>query len=233
MEPLPHGYTNATVTDRRVVVKTYQGPESQQRQSREELALLRLAGRLPVPTLLTSTAGVSTTAYVSGVPGQQAIEDGHASEVLNACGRLLAELQAIDPGLLFGAGVEAGAVLVHNDFGPNNLLMRSDLRGARLLCDWEWVTVGDRDTDLAWAEFIVRLHHPAAVPALAALFEGYGDRPAWEARQAAMSRRAGVHREFVRRWHGDPAAELWTERLAAIASWREVPPPDPNRSGDE
>lgn len=69
VEPMAHGYTNATVTDHQVVVKTYPGPDSQQRQVREELALRKLAGRLPVPTLLDSTTGTLTTRFLSGVPG--------------------------------------------------------------------------------------------------------------------------------------------------------------------
>ncbi len=220
MEPMAHGYTNATVTDHQVVVKTYLGPDSQQRQAREELALRKLTGKLPVPTLLDSAAGTLTTRFLSGVPGQDAIETGHAAEVLRACGRLLAQLQQVDPRNLFE--VSAGATLVHNDFGPNNMLMDSDLQSVQLLCDWEWVTVGHRLTDLAWAEFIVRLHHRESVQALVALFDGYGDKPAWQARQAAMTARAAVHREFVRRWHGHQAEALWRDRITAIASWREI-----------
>ncbi len=220
MQPMPHGYTNATVTDGRVVVKTYQGPDRDERQVREELALLRLAGQLPVPTLLHSSAGISTTEFVPGTPGQEAIAEGHAAEVLYACGRLLAQLQQVTPPVLFD--VSTGPVLVHNDFGPNNVVMAPDLQGVRLLCDWEWVGVGDPTTDLAWAEFIVRLHHPGSVAALDALFDGYGHRPPWEARRSAMADRADAHRQFVRRWHGEQGESLWKDRLAAIATWRDV-----------
>lgn len=217
---MPHGYTNATRTDKQVVVKTYLGPDGADRQAREELALRRLAGRLPVPTLVDSTPGTSTTTYVSGIPGQEAIEAGHAYEVLLACGRLLAQLQRVDARTLFET--EPGATLVHNDFGPNNVLMADDLSEVRLLCDWEWATVGDPNTDLAWAEWIVRTHHPESLAALPALFDGYGQRPPWEVRQAAMLQRAQIHREFVRRWHGTDGERLWDDRLAAITSWREL-----------
>lgn len=220
MQPMPHGYTNATRTDGQVVVKRYLGPDSVDRQAREELALKRLAGLLPVPTLLDSTPGTSTTAYESGVPGQAAIADGHAASVLHACGRLLAQLQEIDPRALCEVG--PGVTLVHNDFGPNNVLMANDLSKVRLLCDWEWVTVGDANTDLAWAEWIVRTHHEESLGALPALFDGYGHRPRWEVRQTAMLERARVHREFLRRWHGTDGERLWDDRLAAISSWREL-----------
>lgn len=70
--------------------------------------------------------------------------------------------------------------------------------------------------------FIVRLHHRESVQALAALFDGYGDKPAWQARPAAMTARAAVHCEFVRRWHRHQAEALWRDRITAIASWREI-----------
>lgn len=73
---------------------------------------------------------------------------------------------------MFGS-VDDGPVLVHNDFGPNNVVMGLDLTEVRLLCDWEWAALGHRYTDLAraglawpglaWAEFIVRYHHPEFV----------------------------------------------------------------------
>ncbi len=218
MRAMPHGYTNTTVTDGRVVVKTYLGPDRELRQAREELALRRLAETLPVPTLIDTVPGTSTTGFVEGVPGQQAIAAGADGDVLHACGRLLAELQSVDPRVMFDDA--GGDVLVHNDFGPQNIVMDDDHTGVRLLCDWEWVTVGDRDTDLAWAEFIVRFHHQVSVHALAALFEGYGAKPPWERRRAAMIARATAHREFVRRWHGAAGAATWDDRIAAIASWQ-------------
>lgn len=220
VEPLRHGYTNSSFTDGQVVVKTYLGPDSSERQAREELALRRLEGRLPVPAVIASRPGQLTTTFAAGVPAQEAIEGGSASEVLYACGRLLVELQSVDPRQVFE---DCGqSVLVHNDFGPNNIVMHPNLAYARLLCDWEWVTAGARITDLAWAEFIVRLHHPESVHALAALFEGYGEKPVWELRQAAMSERATVHSDFVQRWHGRRQATVWSDRIAAIASWRET-----------
>ena len=36
--------------------------------------------------------------------------------------------------------------------------------------------------DVAWAEWIVRTHHPHLVPALSALFDGYGEEPSWRLR---------------------------------------------------
>ena len=222
MEAMPHGYTNSSTTDGHVVVKTYLGPDRAARQVREERALRTLAGVLPVPTLLTSVPGVGTTAYMQGIPGQAAIAAGNAAQVLYACGRLLADVQSVAPSRVLDHVSGDGSVLVHNDFGPNNVVLDLALTEVRLLCDWEWVTAGSRLTDLAWAEFIVRFHHPESVAALAALFDGFGNRPTWAERQAAMATRAVAHRDFVRRWHGNEAAETWDGRLRTIGSWREV-----------
>lgn len=166
MELMRHGYTNHTVSDGRVVVKTYVGPDRATRQEREERALRSLAGVLPVSELLDSVPGTTTTAFVAGMPAQDAFAAGGAAEVFTACGRLLRRVQSVDPRHVFDDVDDAAAVLVHNDFGPNNIVMTADLTEARLLCDWEWSTTGNRTTGLAWAEFIIRLHHPESVPAL-------------------------------------------------------------------
>lgn len=222
MDPMPHGYTNNSVTDGRSVVKSYLGADRAARQAREERALRALFGVLPVPELPSSVSGELTTAFVAGVPAQDAIVAGDARRVLHACGRLLVDLQSVDARLVLGNAGGAGSVLVHNDFGPNNVVMGVDLTEVRLLCDWEWVTVGDRYTDLGWAEFIVRYHHPESVSELSALFEGYGSKPDWAQRQVAMARRASAHRDFVASWQGQEAAHTWDRRLAAIASWHEA-----------
>jgi len=60
------------------------------------------------------------------------------------------------------------------------------------------------------------------VAALAALFDAFGNRPAWAERQAAMANRAVAHRDFVRLWHGNEAAETWDSRLRTITSWHQV-----------
>ena len=54
MRRLPHGYTNRTVGDGSVVVKEYAGPDSRDRQRREQIVLDRLAGTIPLPPLVTA-----------------------------------------------------------------------------------------------------------------------------------------------------------------------------------
>lgn len=144
-----------------------------------------------------------------------------AATLLHALGRLLSELQAVRPD--FMPSYDGTGVLVHHDFGPNNAVLSPDGVDVRLLADWEWCTVGDHLTDLGWCEFIVRLHHSDRAEALTALWDGYGDRPAWPLRQGAMAERASLHGRWVRDWKGEAGATVWRERVATIASWRELP----------
>ena len=72
-----------------------------------------------------------------------------------------------------------GTVLVHGDFGPQNLLLDPSTVEPTALLDWEFAHIGDPVEDVAWAEWIVRTHHPDLVPALPALFDGYGAEPPW------------------------------------------------------
>jgi len=186
--------------------------------------LAALAGRVPVPPLLDAgdSGGETRTGWVAGRHGQDLIAAGRAAEVLDACGGVLRQIQAVDPRVVLGPEPGSG-VLVHGDFGPQNLLLADDLTVAAVL-DWEWVHVGDPLEDLAWAEWIVRMHHPAEGGALTALFDSYGDRPPWSWRQAAMVERCRELAEFSRRWEPDgPGVRQWEERLAVTAGWGERP----------
>ena len=174
---MPHGYTNATSTDGRRVVKRYLGPDAAERQSAETLALTRLAGRLPVPVLLDQTDGRIEVGWIAGVPGQERLETD-PEQVLYVVGETARRLLSLDvdavPGLPRRPG---GEVLVHGDFGPQNLLLDRDTGQLTAIVDWEFTHIGDRLTDIAWAEWILRTHHPHLVGALPSLFAGYQDRP--------------------------------------------------------
>ena len=61
--------------------------------------------------------GTLRTAYVHGHHGQDLIDAGLADGVLSCCGQMLRRLQAIPSRV-------AGVVMVHGDFGPNNMLLR-------------------------------------------------------------------------------------------------------------
>jgi len=142
--------------------------------------------------------------FVGGAHGQDLMDAGWAAEVLP------------------GSRVEAGEVLVHGDFGPNNLLF--DLKTSEVVAvlDWEWAHVGQRIEDLAWCEWIVRMHHPKQVGALDSFFTGYGARPAWAERQGAMLARCQQLIEVCGRWapQGD-GVRPWQNRATVAAGWAE------------
>lgn len=172
MQVMPRGYSHDVRGDGATVVKRYQGPLADQRAATEHATLLRLAGgAVPVPRVLDSAPGVLVTAHLPGVHGQELIENGLAEPVLRSCG---AALRRIPP------------PLVHGDYGPNNTLYDPVTYAVTAVLDWEFAHDGDQIEDLAWAEWIVRMHHPSSVHALEALFDGYGERPSWPVRQEFM-----------------------------------------------
>jgi hypothetical protein len=102
-----------------------------------------------------------------GRPGQDLIDAGQARGVLGACGATLRRIHAADP---VAAGItdsrQPGQVLVHGDYGPNNVLLDPAARHVTAVVDWEWAHAGDPLEDLAWCEWIVRMHHPGHLSAL-------------------------------------------------------------------
>jgi len=213
-----HGYTNLTTQVGDTVLKRYQGPAAAARAGAERTALLALRDHLPVPAVLAATPRSLTTRLSPGEHGQDLIDAGLAEPVLAGCGRLLRELQALDPALV-GGPVYSG-VIRHGDFGPNNVLFRQPDLTVSALLDWEFSGVGPPIADLAWCEWIVRMHHPDARDALRALFDGYGRQPPFEQRQAEMLRRCRELADFARRW--DPTGAgvaTWTERIAVTGGW--------------
>ena len=218
-QPVPHAYTNTVTQLGEFVTKRYRGADIGRRQHREELAIRSLTGLLPVATIVESAPGALVFRKVAGRHGQDVLDGGGGAVVMSALGLLLRQLQAITPS--FYDEFRGDGVLVHRDFGPNNVLL-SDNGSIALLADWEWSGVGNPVDDLAWAEFIIRMHHPREVGCLTALFDGYGQRPVWAKRQAAMARRAADMEAWVTLWEGTPAAASWRYRSTCIAGWREV-----------
>ena len=155
-----------------------------------------------------------------GRHGQDLIGAGHGHAVMFCLGRLLRAVQAIPP--TFYDEFEGTGVLVHGDFGPNNVLLADDADEIVLLADWEWSTIGAPVTDLAWTEFILRMHHPDHLDCLPDLFDGYGQRPPWSVRQAAMAHRAASLEAWIRTSKGAEAASRWDYRSQCIAQWDEV-----------
>jgi len=196
MRRMRHGYTNSVTGDGTVVVKRYVGPDRRTRRDTEVRALSALAGRLPVPRILDVGEDTLTTAMLPGTHGQELIARGHAAAVLRSCGRLL---PSVPP--------------VHGDYGPQNMLFDPGTFEVTAVLDWEWAHPGDPIEDLAWAEWIVRTHHPDRVGALDALFEGYGHRPPLAERRAAALARC---RQLRDRPGSDP---VWAQRVAATEAW--------------
>jgi aminoglycoside phosphotransferase len=218
---LRHGYTNAT--RRRsdgLIEKRYEGPGSSERCEREISCLRHLEGLLPVPSIAMADPRVPMLVMqrVAGVQGQDLIEHGRASHVLGLLGSALAMLQRLPTSVIPGLPGE-GSVVVHGDFGPQNVLV-DDQRISGLL-DWEFARVGEPVDDLAWAEWIVRMHHPDQIGALPALVESSGLRLGWRDRQEAMVRRCEELLQMSERSHSTAATELWTARLRATERWCE------------
>ncbi|WP_405741834.1 aminoglycoside phosphotransferase family protein [Streptomyces sp. NBC_00028] len=217
MRPLKHGYTNRTVTDGAVVTKTYAGPGADLRLQGEHRLLTRLQGRLPVPPVRAVDTRTLTLGFMAGVPGQELLEEQPAA-VLTSCGEMLRRIHAIPPDV-----PAAGGVLVHGDFGPQNVLLDPGTFAVTAVVDWEFAHVGDPVEDLTWCEWIVRMHHPHHRHHLPAFFRAYDAQvPPWPVRRRAMLDRCEALRRFCSDGEPDgPGERLWQERTTLTSGWRE------------
>ncbi|WP_202919167.1 phosphotransferase family protein [Saccharothrix deserti] len=222
---LPHGYTNATGKAGGVVRKSYLGPDPLERAAVERAALAGLHGRFPVPALVPGAPdGSLWLEEVDGRHAQEVIASGRAGEVLRLCGETRRRLSEIDPATvpgLPGDGDGDGDVIVHGDFGPQNVLLSAGGGTVLAVIDWELCRLGAAVDDLAWTEWIVRTHHPEAVGDLGELFAGYGERPAWSVRHEAMSAACLRCRDFCERWDAPDAVAMWEGRIRATEAFTE------------
>jgi aminoglycoside phosphotransferase len=201
------------------VRKTYEGPDARRRARAEYVALTALSGRMPVPAVLEWSDDALVIGFVEGAHGQDEIEAGHGPEVLSSCGTLLRRLHDLDPALV-GSSHSAG-VICHGDFGPNNVLLDSASYKVTALLDWEFSGVGEAIVDIAWCEWIVRMHHAPAVDYLPAFFDAYGVRPPWPSRHQAMLDRCRWLEAFSRRANASGSVRLWQDRGRVTAEWAE------------
>jgi Ser/Thr protein kinase RdoA (MazF antagonist) len=185
--------------------------------------LTALAGRLPVPPVLDRHQTRLQLGYVPGHHGQELIDRGLAEHVLRACGLMLRRIQAIDFGEVpVLAGGSRPAVVVHGDYGPQNMLFDRAASEITAVLDWEWAHAGDLVEDVSWLEWIIRMHHPGHVPALSAFFGAYGHRPPWAARhQAMITKIRSMLALSERRQPGAPDTRQWQQRLRVTESWAE------------
>lgn len=183
---LPHGYGNGTCIVEGTVEKRHQGPVRHEAAALEADVLQCIANFLPVPKVLQfdPTEPLLRLELIEGVNGQALVERGLTCEVLFQCGVLLGQIASVDTSSLPFLAKEEH--LVHGDYGPHNLLFSSNGTEVRGIVDWEFARGGNPIEDLAWAEWIIRMHHPDQMEAIPALFEGYGSEPYWDERHSLM-----------------------------------------------
>ena len=227
MQPLRHSYTNRTLGDGATVVKCYQGPDALARLERERGMLDALQGQvLPVPHVLGAEHGCLTMTFMNGVQGQELIGTGGADRVLRACGAMLQRIHQLDTPQIaaaLGRPAHGGHVLVHGDYGPQNVLLNQATMEISAILDWEWAHPGAPVEDLAWCEWIIRMHHPGEAGLLGAFFDAYGGAiPSWPDRHAFMLDRCRALRDLCHRQEPGGAAETqWRHRAAVTGAWHE------------
>lgn len=224
VERLPHGYTNRTRRVGDVFEKCYAGPDAWARARRELSCLSALHDRLPVPRIVLFDESIPKLVLteVAGRHGQELIEEGHAPTVLRLIGEQLACLQGIDHSTVPGLEGEWD-VVVHRDFGPQNILVAANVKSAVGLLDWESAHFGSPLEDLSWAEWIVRMHHPQAITFLPELFEGPRLSAGWPERHAAMLAQCHRYLRNCETAEVDDGVSEWKRRLRATEQWRERP----------
>ena len=220
VDRLPHGYTNFTRLANGQVEKTYDGPRRWANSSRELACLLGLADQLPVAVVVDKDLSVPRLilSLLPGRHGQDLIADGHASEVLGLAGEALVAVQRVSPETVPGL-VGDGSVIVHGDFGPQNMLFDLNADCVTGVLDWESAHIGSPIEDLAWTEWIVRMHHPEAIDALDALFEAARQRPPWAQRQVAMLQQIEDLIGYCESAGMDHSATDWRDRRHRTETW--------------
>lgn len=220
MGNLAWGLTNATARHGDDVVKTYLGDDVATRAGTEAWCLRSLSGVLPVPVLVGADATAVRTTYVDGTVGTDLVDAGRADEVCSAAGLVLRRLRGVSDRVVAAGAIPPGSgpVLVHGDFGPQNLLLRGDPLEVAAVVDWEWArwaSTADEHADGAWFEWIIRFHHGGQVDALAGLWAAYGVRPPWPVRHTLMLRRCAELAEST------AGGDTWPHRLEVTRSFRE------------
>ena len=220
MDRLPHGYTNFTRVANGCVEKTYDGPRRWANAGRELACLSALGGRLPVAVVAHRDLSIPrlTLSLLPGRHGQDLLADGHALRVLGLVGETLAALQRIRPDTVPGL-VGEGSVIVHGDFGPQNMLFDLDADRVTGVVDWESAHIGSPIEDIAWSEWVVRTHHRDAIDALDELFASASQRPSWSERHAAMVHQCREVLAYCESAGMDSSAAEWRERSRRTEAW--------------
>jgi aminoglycoside phosphotransferase len=222
MERLPHGYTNQTRRLGQGIEKRFEGSDSLGRYEREFACLTGLFGRCPVPEILEFDPSMPrlVVGEIRGCHGQVLMDNGRPAQVLRLIGSQLSDLQSFDPATVPGLR-GTGDVIVHGDFGPQNILFSLDPERVSGVLDWELAHIGSAIEDIAWAEWIVRTHHRDAVESLPELFAGSGLSFSWSDRQSAMVLQCRRHLAYCEASGLHAAASDWRQRLEATERWNE------------
>ena len=122
------------------MIKRYAGPDAVLRREAEVKALTTLAGRFPVPTVIGQDDSQLTLSFVPGAPGQEILEQ-RPHDVLFAVGRAGRALHGLDVSATYE--IVGGAVLVHGDFGPQNMVFDAKTLQPAAVVDWEFAHPGD------------------------------------------------------------------------------------------
>jgi aminoglycoside phosphotransferase (APT) family kinase protein len=220
---LMYGYTNETTAFGDMVIKRYDGPDATARLKREVAILQSLPEYLPLPEILTYDTFENELRMrrIEGRHGQALLDAGYAMQVLYLCGELLRQLQNVPVKTVADIDLDPRAVIVHGDFGPQNIIVAPRRWEPVALLDWEWTHLGDPVEDLAWAEWIIMTHYAEARDALGELFRGYGTTPPWSMRHSAMITTCERHLRFAEQHKKEEAVALWRQRLQDTANLSE------------
>ena len=196
---MPHGYTNQTQLTPRGILKRYMGPGAMNRWQTERNLLPVISEYLPVPPLLKQkNTGEIVTKRMYGLHGLDMVENGQSSIVLTALGKLLKLVQEVPAQKLHGLITGNGPVLVHGDYGPQNLLLNAKTNEPVALVDWEWAHLGDAVEDVASVEWTFRMFYTKEASKIQLFYEAYGEIPPWEERHEAMMSICKRQLEFAR-----------------------------------
>lgn len=219
---LPHGYTNNTRLENQVVVKAYSGANAHSRFLTELVMYQQLQDMAFMSELLgyDQDARSISTRYIEGRHAQDLLEE-HCDIVPFTLGKLARELQSIEIDTVVKAKRNPSDVLVHGDFGPQDLLFASGALAKFYLVDWEWAHFGDRFEDIAWAEWIIRMHYDANPQMITSLYRGFGIVPPWNKRHELMVHKCEHILDFAKRDANAQAISMWIDRVERVKSFRE------------
>ena len=165
-----------------------------------------------------------TTRFVPGINGRVALAERDTADVLKVSGQTLRLLQAVPTRTVFEDAPD-GLVVVHGDFGPNNLVVDPGTGQVAAVVDWEWCHPGESVEDVAWCEWTIRAHHPEYVHLLGAFFDAYGATPPWAERHAAMITNLRQLLAFAVDRDGDsPTVTARMTQLRATEQWSQTHP---------